>query len=91
MDMPKITTGATGSAVYRTCRARVLIDASPFDADTREGIWRYIDVDTNAPGVAAAPALSKYLVSQGIPLSTDAIRRHRRRECACANRKDTDD
>lgn len=95
MDMLDLTRDLGGpsskQSVYRSCRARTLIDAAGLAPDVREGVWAYIDTILGDPDALAAPALSKYLVGQGIPLSADAIRRHRRRECACPDRKDTDD
>jgi hypothetical protein len=90
MDISDLLAGREHASVYRSCRAQDLLRKAALPDDVEREIWAYVD---DAPGLPrlTAPALSKYLVSNGIPVSVDAIRRHRRRECACPDRKDTDE
>lgn len=72
--------------VHRTCRAKRLIEESSLSPEERAQAWFFVNDPEQR---AASNRLSKYLIDHGVPVSIDAIRRHRRRECACPTDKDS--
>ncbi len=70
--------GTTRATTHRTCRARKVLDDALPEGAAREKVWASIDGDS-VPGLA----LARYLQDRGIPVSADAVRRHRKGDCSC--------